>query len=50
MDKNQMQKERGRLQAALDGYNEQEAIVGRHVSLIERIANLDRRISVAHDY
>ena len=50
MDKNQMQKERGRLQAALDGYNEQEAIVGRHVSLIERIANLDRRISLAHDY
>ena len=50
MDKSQMQKERGRLQAALDGYNEQEPIIGRHVSLIERIANLDRRISLAHDY
>ncbi len=49
MDKNQMEKERERLQAALDGYNEQEATVGRHVSLVERIANLDRRIGLAHD-
>ena len=49
MDKNQLQKERERLQAALDGYNQQEATVGRHVSLAERIANLDRRIGLAHD-
>ena len=48
MDRNQMQKERERLQAALDRYNEQEATVGRHVSLIERIANLDHRIGLAH--
>ena len=47
MDKNQMQKERGRLQAVLDGYNQQEPTVGRHVSLIERIANLDSRIAQA---
>ena len=49
MDKDQLQKERERLQAALDFYNEREAIVGRHVSLVERIANLDRRIELAHD-
>ena len=49
MDKDQMKKERGRLQAALDGHNEREAVVGRHVSLIERIANLDRRIDLAHE-
>ena len=49
MDKNQMEKERERLKAALDSYNEQEATVGRHVSLVERIANLDRRIGLSHD-
>ena len=49
MDKAQMQKERDRLQAALDGYNAAEPTVGRHVSLIERIANLDRRIELAAD-
>jgi hypothetical protein len=49
MDKNQMQKERERLQAALDRYNQLEATVGRHVSLIERIANLDHRIGLAHN-
>ena len=47
MDRQQMETERDRLQAALDGYNATEATVGRHVSLIERIANLDRRIGLA---
>jgi hypothetical protein len=47
MDKAQMQKERDRLQAAVDGYNATEGTVGRHVSLIERIANLDRRIGLS---
>ena len=49
MDRNQMQAERDRLQAALDGYNAVEATVGRHVSLMERIANLERRILLAAD-
>ena len=49
MDKNQMQKERDRLQAALDGYNEREPTIGRHVSLAARIANLDQRIGLAPD-
>ncbi len=44
-----MQKERDRLQAALDRYNEVEPVPGRHVSLIERIANLDRKIGLASD-
>lgn len=47
MDRNQMEAERDRLQAALDGYNATEPTIGRHVSLIERIANLDRRIGAA---
>jgi hypothetical protein len=47
MDANQMQAERDRLQAVLDGYNAREPTVGRHVSLLERIANLDRRIGLA---
>lgn len=42
MDKNQMQKERERLQAALDGYDS-----GTHPGLVERIANLGRRIAQA---
>lgn len=49
MDRNQMQKERDRLQAALDGYNAREPTVGRHVSLIRRIAHLDRIIALAPD-
>ena len=49
MDKAQMLKERDRLQAALDGHNEREPTVGRHVSLMERIANLNSRIAAAHD-
>ena len=49
MDRNQMQSERDRLQAALDGYNAMEPTVGRHVGLMERIANLDRRIRLASD-
>ena len=49
MDKNQLLKERDRLQAALDGYNQQEATVGRHVSLMARIANLDSRIAQTKD-
>lgn len=49
VDRNQLLKERDRLQAALDGYNQREASVGRHVSLIERIANLDSRIAQTHD-
>ena len=49
MDKNQMLTERARLQAALDRYNELEPVAGRHVSLMERIANLDNRIADARD-
>ena len=45
MDKTQMQKERGRLQAALDGYESDFT----HPSLVARIANLDRRIALADD-
>jgi hypothetical protein len=44
MDKTQMQKERGRLQAVLDGYDSDT-----HPGLVERIANLDRKIAQAHD-
>ena len=44
MDKQQMQKERGRLQAVLDGYT-----AGSHPGLVERIANLDRKIAQSHD-
>ena len=47
MDKAQMQKERDRLQAVLDKHNLSEPAVGRHASLLERIANLDRRIEHA---
>lgn len=49
MDKAQMQTERARLQAALDRYNEVEVTIGRHVGLIARIANLDRRIDNTPD-
>jgi hypothetical protein len=49
VDRNQLLRERDRLQAVLDGYNQRESIVGRHVSLIERIANLDSRIAQASD-
>lgn len=49
MDKGQMQTERARLQAALDRYKELEPTVGRHVGLIARIANLDRRIDQTPD-
>ena len=49
VDKNQLQRERGRLQAALDGYNAVEPVPGRHVGLITRIANLDRIIGLAPD-
>ena len=44
MDKTQLQKERGRLQTVLDGYDSDT-----HPGLVERIANLDRRIAQAHD-
>lgn len=44
MDKQQMQKERERLQSVLDGYDS-----GTHPGLVERIANLDRKIAQAHD-
>lgn len=44
MDKTQMQKERGRLQAVLDGYASDT-----HPGLVARIAHLDRRIAQAHD-
>lgn len=47
VDRDQMLKERARLQAALDGYNQKEAAVGRHVGLMARIANLDDRIANA---
>jgi hypothetical protein len=49
MDKAQIQKERDRLQAVLDRYDALEPTVGRHVGIIERIANLDRRIAIARD-
>ena len=49
MDKKQLLKERERLQAALDGYNQAEPVPGRHVGLIARIANLDARIELAPD-
>ncbi len=49
MDKNQLQKERDRLQAKLDSYNEVEPVPGRHLGLMERIALLDRRIDMAPD-
>jgi hypothetical protein len=49
VDKDQLLKERDRLQAALDGYNERESTIGRHVSLMGRIANLDSRIAEAPD-
>jgi hypothetical protein len=59
MDKNQMVNERARLQAALDGYHaalvpaggddESELEPERHPRLVERIANLDRRIAEAYD-
>ena len=47
MDKDQLQRERRRLQAALDGYNAVEPVPGRHVGLMTRIANLDRIIEMA---
>ena len=49
MDKNQLLRERDRLQTVLDGYNQRAPTVGRHVSLTERIANLDSRISQTKD-
>jgi len=49
MDKEQLLKERGRLQAALDRHNAVEPTEGRHVGLIQRIAQLDRRIALSHD-
>ena len=59
MDRKQMQKERARLQAALDGYRAVSAPNGRdedsapapesHPRLVERIAQLDRRIAEAYD-
>lgn len=59
MDRNQMVKERARLQAALDAYHlaavppgaEEESEPGpeRHPRLAERIAQLDRRIAEARD-
>ena len=59
MNKNQMVKERARLQAALDGYHAAAAPAGRedesepgperHPRLAERIAQLDRRLAGAHD-
>ena len=49
MDKTQLQRERDRLQAVLDGHNLREPTVGRHVSLIERIANLDHRLARTSD-
>jgi hypothetical protein len=49
VDKNQLLRERDRLQAVLDGYNQREPTVGRHVSLMERIANLDSRIAQTND-
>jgi hypothetical protein len=45
MDKDQMQKERERLQDVLNAYNSEHA----HPSLVERIANLDRKIAQSHD-
>jgi hypothetical protein len=47
MDKPQMQKERERLQGALDRYNALEPVSGHHAGLEERIAHLDRRIALA---
>lgn len=49
VDKNQLLRERDRLQAVLDGYNRREPTVGRHVSLMERIANLDSRLAQTND-
>ena len=63
MDRIQLQKERARLQAALDGYDsattllapaengepEREPAGDRHPGLRQRIANLDSRIALAHD-
>jgi hypothetical protein len=49
VDRNQLLRERDRLQAVLDGYNEREPTVGRHASLLERIANLDSRIAQSSD-
>ena len=59
MDKKQMQKERDRLQAALEAYRGAPGLNGRdedsapapesHPRLVERIAQLDRRIAEAYD-
>ena len=49
MDRNQLLRERDRLQAVLDGYNQREPTVGRHVSLMARIANLDSRLAQTNE-
>ena len=49
MDHDLMRKERARLQAVLDGYNQQATNGGHHPSLTLRIANLDSRIAHASD-
>ncbi len=49
MDKAQLRKERDRLQALVEAYDAAEPTAGRHVSLIERIANLDRRMAQNDD-
>ena len=49
MDRELMLKERARLQAVLDEYDQQANTVGHHPSLTERIANLDSRIAQSED-
>ncbi len=55
MDKIQMQRERARLQAALECYNAVSsngtngAARDHHPSLMQRIANLDGRIALASE-
>lgn len=49
MDKQQMLKERERLQAALDSYSSAGGEKGHHPSLVERIANLDSKIAQSAD-
>ena len=50
MDKEQMQKERERLQAVLDGYNAVRTGANHHPSLAERIHALDTRIAASADH
>ena len=55
MDKIQMQRERARLQAALECYNAVSTngtsgpVRDHHPSLMQRIANLDSRIALTSD-